>query len=348
MRQTAAIAAAGAALAAALAWTAPAAAADDPVAAFYSGKTIRLLIGYTTGGGYDLYARTLARHMSRHIPGQPQLLAQNMPGAGSLKVVNFLYNIAPRDGTTIATFGRGIVVDPLLQHADAAQFDAPKLSWIGSITNEVSVCGFLASSGIRTWDDMRTKKSVLGSTGPGADSDIYPLMLMNLFHLPFKLVAGFPGASEVNLSLERHEIDGRCGWSWVSLVSRTKALYESGQITVPLQIALQKHPDLPDVPLVGELTTDPKLQAALKLLVSRQSMARPYAAPPDVPAERVRALRRAFDDTVADPAFLEEARRLDLEVNPVPGAAVEALVKEIYASPPEVLAVAAAAVKPAP
>lgn len=326
---------------------APAAAAD-PVAEFYAGKTIRVLIGFTTGGGYDIYARTLARHMGRHIPGRPSLVPQNMPGAGSLKVANYLNAVAARDGTAFATFGRGIAIDPLLAHNDAAQFDANKFNWLGSVSNEVSVCAFMTSSGIRDWQDMRTKRAVIGSTGSSADSDIFPLMLRNLFGLPFKIVAGFPGASEVNLAIERHEVDGRCGWSWVSLVSRSRELYDGKQLNITLQIALKKHPDLPDVPLVTELTDDPKIQAALRLLISRQSMARPFAAPPGVPEERVRALRQAFDATMQDADFLAETRRQELEVNPVPGTAVQALIAELYATPPDVVKLAAAAVKDAP
>jgi tripartite-type tricarboxylate transporter receptor subunit TctC len=322
--------------------------AADPVDDFYAGRTVNILVGFTTGGGYDLYARTLARYMGAHIPGHPAFVVQNMPGAGSLKVVNYLYALAPRDGTTIATFARGMVIDPLLAHNDADQFDAPKFNWIGSISNEVSVCAFHASSGIRTWHDMLTKKVVIGSTGPGADSDIYPAMLRNLFHVPFKIVAGYPGATEVNLALERHEVDGRCGWSWVSLIGRSKALYESGQVNVTLQIGLRRLAELPDVPLVTDLAADPDTRAAIRLLVARQSMARPYAAPPAVPAARAQALRAAFDATVRDPGFLAETRRLELEVSPVSGAGVEALIKEIYAAPPAVVKIAAQAVKEPP
>ena len=317
----------------------------DPVSNFYTGRTINILVGFTTGGGYDLYARTLARHMGAHLPGHPSFVVQNMPGAGSLKVVNYLYSLAPRDGTAMATFARGMVIDPLLDHNDADKFDAPKFGWIGSISDEVSVCAFLATSGIRTWHDMLTKPSVIGSTGPGADSDIYPAMLRNLFHIPFKIVAGYPGASEVNLALERHEVDGRCGWSWGSLISRTKALYESGRISIVLQIGLRRLDELPDVPLVTDVAQDPDTKAAIRLLVARQRMARPYAAPPRVPAERLAALRGAFDATMRDPAFLADAERLGLEVNPVTGAAVEGLINEIYAAPPAVVKRARQAVK---
>lgn len=333
---------------AAVTLTAAPAHAGDPVADFYAGRTVTILVGFTTGGGYDLYARTLARHMGGHVPGHPSLIVQNMPGAGSLKVVNYLYAVAPRDGTTLATFARGMVIDPLLDHNPADQFDAPKFNWIGSISNEVSVCAFSARSGIRDWHDMQTKPVTIGSTGPGADSDIYAAMLRNLFHLPFKVVSGYPGATEVNLAFERHEVDGRCGWSWISLISRSKALYDSGQLNVTLQLGLRRLPELPQVPLVTDLAPDAKIRAAIRLLVARESMARPFAAPPGVPAGRVQALRAAFDATVRDPAFVAEIDRLGLEVSPVSGPDVEALIRDIYAAPPEVVDLARRAVKERP
>jgi tripartite-type tricarboxylate transporter receptor subunit TctC len=332
---------AGAILLASLASTA----AADPVADFYAGKTVRVLIGFGPGGGYDLYARTLARHLGRHIPGQPTIVAQNMPGAGSLKALNYLYNAAPRDGTALATFARGIVFEPLLGHTEGTQFDAARLNWIGSISNEVGVCGLMRTSGIATWADMRTKPFKIGASGTGADSDIFPIVLRNLFGLPMKLVAGYQGGAEMVLAMERHEIDGRCGWSWTSLISRDKALYDARQIAVTLQIALAKHEDLPDVPLVTDLVDDPQKLAALKLIVSRQNIARPFAAPPGVPAERIEALRRAFDATMRDPDFLAEATQLGLEVRPASGAQVQALFGEIYAAPPEVVTMAAEIIK---
>jgi tripartite-type tricarboxylate transporter receptor subunit TctC len=268
-----------------------------------------------------------------------------MPGAGSLKVVNYLYNAAPRDGTALATFARGIVFEPLLGHTEGTQFDAARLNWIGSISNEVGVCGLMRSSGIATWADMRTKPFKIGASGSGADSDIFPIVLRNLFRLPMKLVAGYQGGAEMVLAMERREIDGRCGWSWTSLVSRDKALYDAGAIAVTLQIALARHEDLPDVPLVTDLVDDPQKLAALKLIVSRQNIARPFAAPPGVPAERVAALRRAFDETMRDPDFLAEAAQLALEVRPASGAQVQALFGEIYAAPPEVVSMAAEMIK---
>jgi tripartite-type tricarboxylate transporter receptor subunit TctC len=314
----------------------PAGAADS----FYTGKTVRILVGFATGGGYDLYARTLGRFFGRHLPGEPTVVVQNMPGAGSLKVVNYLFNAAPRDGTVMATFARGVVYEPLFGHPEGAQFDAPKFNWIGSIANEVSVCAFNASRGIATWQDMAAKKMVIGASGTGADSDVFPTVLRNLFGLPIRIVTGYPGGADLVLAMERGEIDGRCGWSWTSLLARNRDMLSDKRITVPLQIALERHEDLPDVPTIMELPADPRRAAALKLIVSRQAVARPFAAPPGVPQDRVAALRAAFDATMTDPDFLAEMRALALEVRPVTGAAVQSLMVDIHASPPDVLALA--------
>ncbi len=315
---------------------------------FYSGKTIQVLIGFSAGGGYDIYARTLARHMGRHIPGNPRLIPQNMPGAGSLKAVNYLYNVAPKDGTAFAGFAPGVVVEPLLGRSEGMQFEAPKLTWLGSISQEVSVCAFMKAAGIRTWHDMQTKKYVIGASGGGAESDVFPNVLRKLFDLPLKIVTGYPGGTEIILAMERHEVDGRCGWSWTSLLSRSKALIDNKQIDLTLQIGLQKEKALPEVPLIMDLTDEPLKKAALKLIVSRQIIARPFAAPPGVPDERARALRAAFDATMRDAEFLGEAKALNLDVAPVGGAEVEALLKEIYASPSEVVKLATELVRETP
>jgi tripartite-type tricarboxylate transporter receptor subunit TctC len=324
-------------------------AAAQSVADFYTGKSISVLIGFTPGGGYDIYARTLARHMGRHIPGNPRLVPQNMPGAGSLRAVNFLYSVAPKDGTTIALFAPGVMFEPLLGRpsAEAGQFEATKFTWLGSISKEVAVCAFMASTGIKTWADMQTKKSIVAASGGGAESDVFPTVLKNMFNLPLKLVTGYPGGTEMVLAMERHEADGRCGWSWTSLLSRSKAMLDDRKINLTVLFALEKdkHPALQDVPLVVDLTNDARKKAALKLIVSRQAIARPFAAPPGVPADRARALRDAFDATMKDPEFLAEAKKLSLDVEPVSGAEVAALIREVYASAPEAVQLAADSMK---
>src|SRR5215471_4545870 len=320
--------------------------AADAVENFYKGKTIQVLVGFGPGGGYDLYARTLARYMGRHIPGNPTLVPQNMPGAGGVKAMNYLYNVARKDGTVIGTFARGLAIEPLLGHAQGTQFEATKFSWVGSVSNEVSVCAFWATSGIKTWQDVQTKRTLIGASAAGADSEIFPTVLRNLFKLPTKVVTGYSGGgADINLGMERGEVTGRCGWSWSSLLSQSKPLLDGKKINIVLQLALQKHEDLPNVPSVMDLPTTPQNQAALKLIVSRQSIARPFAAPPGIPADRLRALRDGFDATMKDPQFLAEAKRLDLEVRPVSGAEVEKLIKEIYATPPDVVKLAAQAEK---
>ena len=312
-------------------------ASADPIADFYNRKTVRVLIGYSTGGGYDLYARLLAKYMGRHIPGSPTLVPENMPGAGSLRVANYLATAAPKDGTVFGTFSRGLVQEGLLHHSQGVAYDATKLGWLGSVADEVSVCGFRKESGIATWQDMMTKSYTVGGTASGSDTDIYPTLLKNLFDLKLKLVTGFPGGADVDLAVQRHEVDGRCGWSWSTIQARSRADYDRGDILIPVQFALKRHPDLPNVPLATELTTDPDKVAVLKFISARQAMARPFAAPPGVPAERLAALRAAFDATMKDQDFLDEAKKLELEVRPVDGQELAKLVSDLAASPPKVL-----------
>jgi tripartite-type tricarboxylate transporter receptor subunit TctC len=240
------------------------------------------------------------------------------------------------------------VFEPLLGHAEGAQFEAARFNWIGSTSNEVSVCALNAASGIKTFADMQAKPFRIGASGAGADSDIFPIVIKNLFRLPMRLVAGYQGGADMVLAMERREIDGRCGWSWTSLLARNKAMLDAHEIAITLQIALARHEDLPDVPLVQDLVHDPQQLAALRLIVSRQNIARPFAAPPGVPAERIAALRQAFDAVMRDAAFLAEAQRLALEVRPASGQDVQALFAEIYASPPAVVARASALLTPMP
>ena len=314
--------------------------AAESASPFYAGKTVRIVVGFGPGGGYDLYAREVGRFLGKHLPGNPTVVVQNMVGAGSLKSVNFLYNAAPRDGTVLASFARGVVFEPLIGHPDGAQFDAPKLNWIGSVSNEVGVCAIMASRGVASWEDMKVKKTLIGASGAGADSDAFSVVLRNLFHLPMRIVTGYPDGASMNLAMERGEIDGRCGWSWGSIVSGNRDLLANKQIDIIVQIALAKHEDLPNVPLIMDLVDDPGKLAALKLIVARQSFARPFAAPPEIPAERVDALRNAFDATMADADFLAEMRRLMLEVRPVGGTEVQRLIRDLYASPPQVVKLA--------
>ena len=319
----------------------------ESVESFYAGKTVRLLIGFGSGGGYDVYGRTLARYLGRHIPGNPTIVPQNMAGAGSLRAAGYIYNVAPKDGTVIGTVSRGIAADSLLG-AEARQFDSRKFTWIGSVTNEISLCAFSNTSGIRSWKDMLSKPSSVGSSGSADDTAVYANVIRNIFHAPMKLISGYPGTNEILLAVERNELSGLCGWSWSSLKSRSKARFDSGEIVVAVQLGLTPHEELPNVPLIMSLTKDPTALAAMRVIFSRQTMARPFLAPPDMLDGRKQALRDAFDATMKDPEFLEEARRLDLEVRPVSGTEIEALVTDLYKTPPAITKVASDAISNPP
>lgn len=314
----------------------------DAVADFYKGKTVDLMIGYSAGGGYDTYARTIARHISKHIPGNPTIVPKNMKGAGSLKLTNFLYNVAAKDGTVIGTIGRGIAMEPLLG-GKGTQFDPVKFNWLGSANNEVSICGAWHTTGITTWDDVMSQELIVGGTGSGADTDTFPLILKNLFDAKLTLISGYPGGNDILLAMERGEVGGRCGWSWSSVKSKRADWIKDGKVNVFLQMSLAKHPDLPDVPLVMDLATTEEQRQVMKLIFARQVMGRPYVAPPGVPAERIEALKKAFEATLQDPEFLAEAKKSKLEINLVTGTEIDALIKEIYAAPKSIAEKASAA-----
>jgi tripartite-type tricarboxylate transporter receptor subunit TctC len=311
---------------------APTAAPAQSPAEFYKGKNVELYIGYSVGGAYDLYARVLARHLGRHIPGNPTIIPKNMEGAGSLRLANWLYNVGAKDGTVLATIGRGTGFDPLLG-SKGAQFQADKFTWIGSANNEVSICVAWKGSGITKFEDTMTKELIVGGTGAAADTDQFPRILNGVLGTKFKIVSGYPGGNDITLAMERGEVKGRCGWSWSSVVATHKRWIEDKTITVLVQLSLNKHPDLPDVPLVMEFAKTEEQQQIFRLIFARQVMGRPFLAPPGVPRDRAEALRRAFDDTMKDAEFLADASRTQLEITPVAGAEVEKLVTELYQTP---------------
>src|SRR4029453_6941131 len=247
----------------------------DSVEDFYKGKTISMIIGDSVGGGYDTYARLLARHIGNHIPGRPTLVPQNMPGAGSVKAANFIYEAAPKDGTAIATFGRTVPVGPLIAPSGAT-FDGTKLGWLGSISTDTSLCITSSQSAVKTWDDFLTKPSAVGGEGAGSAPDVFALLFKNVFGAKIKLVTGYPGTNDTSLAMERGEIDGFCGISWSTLKSRHPEWIKNKSINILGQAALKKEPDLPDVPLVTDLAKNPEQGQIVKLLLVGQEMARPY------------------------------------------------------------------------
>jgi tripartite-type tricarboxylate transporter receptor subunit TctC len=314
-----------------VAFAAPFASAQSP-ADFYKGRNVDLYIGYSVGGAYDLYARVIARHLGKHIPGNPTIVPKNLEGAGSLRLANWLYNVGPKDGTALATIGRGTAFDPLLG-SKGAQFQADRFTWIGSANNEVSVCVAWKTSGITKLEDVLAKELIVGGTGQAADTDQFPRVLNGVLGTKFKIVTGYPGGNDVTLAMERGEVKGRCGWSWSSVVATHKRWIDDKSIIVLAQLSLDKHPDLPDVPLIMDFAKGEDQQRMFKLIFARQVMGRPYLAPPGVPADRAEALRKAFMATMQDPDFLAEAEKSQLEINPVAGGEVEKLVKDLYQTP---------------
>ncbi len=321
-------------------WWASACAAQT-AAEFYSGKTIELDIGFSVGGAYDAYARLLARTLGKYIPGNPAVVPKNTEGAGSMRLANYLYNAAPRDGTTIGTISRGTGYEPLLGNT-GAQFDASKFNWIGSTNNEVGVCVSWYTSGVATFADALTHTVVMGASGPSADSYQAPKISNAVLGTQFKIVTGYPGGNDIDLAIERGELQGRCGWSWTSLKALHQSWLDQHKLNFLFQVALRKARDLPNVPLVIDLAKTDDDKAILRLIFARQVMAWPYLAPPDVPGDRVEALRKAFMDTMRDKDFLAEAEKSQLEIMPVAGADVQRLVRDVYATPKGIVRRAAA------
>jgi len=302
---------------------------------FYRGKSLDLYISSSVGGGYDAYARMLARHIGRFIPGNPIVVPKNMEGAGGLRLANFLYNAAPRDGTTFATIYRGTVFDPLLG-GKGAQFDATRFTYIGSANDEVSVCVAWHTAGVATYQDVLARELVVGASGFSADTYQFPKIANAVLGTRFKIISGYPGGNDIDLALERSEVQGRCGWSWTSLKATHRSWIGEKKINVLFQMGLSKHPDLPEVPLILDLADSDLGRAILKLVFARQVMAWPYLAPPGLPAERTAALQRAFMETMADKEFLADAEKSLLEIRPVAGEDIQRLVAHIYDTPPAV------------
>jgi len=310
---------------------------------FYKGKTVNLVIGFSVGGGYDLYARHLARFMGKHIPGSPSIVPQNMPGAGSLKAANFIYTAAPKDGSAFGTFSRTTGINPLLE--SGAKFDGTKFSWLGSVTDDVSTCVVWHTSPVKNWNDFLTKPSTFGGQGPSSEPDIFARLYKNVFGAPIKLVPGYPGTNEITLAMERGEVDGLCGLSWSTIKTRHAAWLRDKKVTILVQAAFKKEPEIDaGVPLVMDMTKDKEKLQILKLILAAQQMARPFAAPPGIPAERHAALVAAFDATMKDPDYLADAKKLNMDVNPVSAKALDTLLAELYATPKDVVKKASEAI----
>ena len=309
---------------------------------FYKGKSITLAIGFTPGGGYDLYARHLARHMGKYIPGHPTIVPQNMAGAGSLRAANFIYSVAPKDGTAFGTFARTTGLNPLLE--SGSTFDGTKFTWLGSVTNDISLCVTWHTSKANTWENFLKHPTAMGGQAPSSEPDIFANLYKNVFGAPIKLVPGYPGTNEITLAMERGEVDGLCGLSWSTIQTRHLQWLKEKKINLLVQASFKKDPEIGNVPLVMDLTKDNEKLQILKLILAAQEMARPFAAPPDIPRDRAAALTAAFDATMRDADYLADAKKSRIDVNPVSGADIDKLLAELYATPKDVIQKASQAI----
>ncbi|MGH6769539.1 MAG: Bug family tripartite tricarboxylate transporter substrate binding protein [Xanthobacteraceae bacterium] len=332
-------------LAATMIALAPASAAAQTPAEFYRGKTVDLQIAYSVGGGYDQYARLLARHMGKHIPGNPRVVPHNMPGAGGMRAANWLQSAAPKDGTVFAATSRAMAFEPLLGNK-AAKYDPTKITYIGSANDEVSVCMAWRTSGVSSFAQVQKREFVVGSGGTADDTYQFPAILNNMFGAKFKMVTGYAGGTEINIAMERGEVQGRCGFPWSTVKASHQHWMRDKSFNLLMQFSLAKHADLPNVPLVMDLAKTDEQRQILRLIFGRQVMGRPYVAPAGVPKDRADALRKAFMDTMRDKEFLADVAKARFEVTPVSGDQLASMVMDIYKNtPPAVAAKARAMVK---
>ena len=301
---------------------APPAQAQDDVAAFYKGKVVRLLVGIGVGSGYDINARLVARYLPKYIPGNPTVIVPNQPGAGSLSMTNQLYAGGPFDGTAIGASFNGLPTTPLLQPA-GARFEAVKLNWVGSTNRETQAMYVWHTAPIAKLSDLATTVMIVGAQAPGSTQYDYPKLAEKLFGWKFKVITGYEATPKIHLAMERGEVHGT--WAnWSTLKAISEQWIKDKKIRILAQWALRKHPEMPDVPLILEQAKTPEQKQSLDLALARLEFGRPFFMPPNVPAERVNAIRRAFDAVMKDKEFLDEADKLKIEIDPLGGEQVSA------------------------
>lgn len=320
-------------------------ASADAVGDFYRGKQITFIVATGSGGGYDAYGRLLTRHYKNHIPGQPNFVVQNMPGAGGIRATTFIYNTAPKDGTAMAIVHSGMTTLSLLE-PENANFDATKLTWLGNIEEETSLCVSWHDSPIKTTQDMMTKEFIVGGTGSGANLEVYPRVMNKILGTRIKVISGYKGGNDVNLAIERGELQGRCSWPMSSIHSTRPQWLPEKKLNLLVQTGMEKDPELPDVPLIMELVKSSDDRAVMELIFAPRSLLRPVVAPPDMPADRTAALRSAFMKTLADKAFLDDAAKQQLTVTPKSGEVMQNLIHKIHQAPKAVVERAKQAMSP--
>ena len=315
---------------------------------YYAGKSIDLLIGAPPGGGYDIYARALARHYGRHIPGQPTIVAKNMPGAGSARAAGFISTMAPKDGTAIAAIMPGAVMGPLLEERAEALFDPAKVLYLGTANSGTRICVARKDSKVKTFDDARAQKAAFGGVSSNDSTREYGYMLKKTAGAQYDVVSGYSGTAEIALAMERGEIDGACGWDWSSFKSQRPDWIRDNKVNLLLQVGLEPNAELTrmGVPAVFKYVTNEDDRKVVELVIAQQVFQRSYIAPPGLAAEQLEALRAAFDATMRDKDFLADAETMRIDISPLSGAKVQELVQKLYAAPKDMVARARQAITP--
>ena len=303
---------------------------------FYVGKTISIIVGSTAGGGYDFNARVLARHLGKQIPGTPSVIVQNMPGAGSLAAANHVYNVAQQDGTVIGSVQRTIPFEPFFEEK-GVRFDVRKIHWIGSTTSEIGVVVAWHTSPHKTASDLLTTEMVVGGNGPATDTELFARVMNRLLGTKFKIVAGYPGESQIILAMERNEIQGVANWSWNNIPAKHPDWLRDKKIRILLQLGVEKHPDLPDVPLIMDLARTPDERKMFEVLMQMKILGRPFLLAPEVPTDRVKLIRAAFSETMKDSGFQNEMTKSGISIDPVSGEDMQKALFDIYSLPPTLI-----------
>ena len=319
----------------------------DEVADFYRGRTIQIVAGHEVGTGFDFYGRALARHIGRHIPGNPTVISQNMVGAVGIVAANWLYNLAPKDGTSLVIFAHTVPLEPILGQG-AGKFDPRRFNWIGNMDEAVGVCGVWHSIGVKAFSELQSREILVGASGSGAAGplSVSPIALKNILGARLKVIQGYKGSTEIKLALARGEVQGICGLPLSTLKAEWKDHWEKDEFIPLLQLSRTPHPDLAKAPHIFDLARTVEERQVLDLIFGVQAMGRPFAAAPGTPPERATALRAAFTATMRDPAFLAEARKINLDLKPMSGENLAALLEQFQAAPPAIVERARNAIKP--
>jgi tripartite-type tricarboxylate transporter receptor subunit TctC len=325
-------------LVAAMSLAANAALAQDAVEAFYRGKTVTVTVGSAVGGGYDTYARLVGRHLGRHIPGNPTIVVQNIPGAGSNKAASFVALQAPKDGTAIGAVQSGAILQPLISE-QSIPHDPSKFIMLGSANRSVYLCVVRADAPVKSFQETFDKEVIIGTSGEGATLREMPIMLINVLGVKLRIIGGYAGSREIIVAMERNEVQGMCGMDWSSLATQQRNWISSGFVRLLAQEDLQGHPEMNrmGVPLTISFAKTPEDRQVMEMIYSQNLFGRPYLVPPGTPPDRVMALRQALASMLKDPALLADAERSGLDINPMNGEDVQALVARLYALPPRII-----------